>query len=123
MNPADAYALGFALLGAWGVFTARKSFRVARPWSQRRWNIFLVDVLFSGSCFLCAAALRGAWFQAWLLLPLGASFLWMIPLPCYFDWAERLGWVHAARNILFVVVALVCFAVGMGLLPLSFFGL
>ncbi|MFQ5778800.1 MAG: hypothetical protein ACE5IP_12410 [Terriglobia bacterium] len=123
MSAADVYALGFALLGAWGVFTARKSFKAGGRWARLRWHIVLADGLFAGSCILCAAGLALGWFRAWMLMPLGASFLWMIPLPCYFDWVDRIGWVHASRNIFFVAVAVVCFVVGFGLVPLATFGL
>jgi len=123
MAAAEFYALAFTLLGAWGVFTWRKSFKLTGPWAQRRWYLFLVELLFAGSCFACAAALGFDWFRAWLLAPLGASFLGMIPLPCYFDAVDRIRWLHAARNLLFLAVAALCLALAFGFVPLARFGL
>lgn len=123
MTATELYALGLALLGAWGVFTWRKPFKPTGKWSGRRWQIFLVEILFAGSCFLCAAGLYFGWFHSWLLAPLGVSFLGMIPLPCYFESVDRIRWLHAARNLLFAAVAALCFALALQLMPLSLFGL
>jgi len=119
----QAYALGFALLGAWGIFTATRSFKPAKPWAARRWQIVLVDVLFGGSCALCAAGLWLGWFRAWMLAPFGLSFLLMIPLPCYFRGVEQSRAFHRARNLFFLAVAALCLSLTLGLLPLSVFGL
>jgi hypothetical protein len=43
-----------------------------------------------------------------MLLPLGASYAAMIPLPCYFEAVDRIGWLHAARNVLFTLLAVLC---------------
>lgn len=123
MTAAYAYAIGFALLGAWGVFSGSRSFKPAGPWAVRRWQIVLIGNLFVGSCFLCAAGLWLGWFRAWMLAPFGASFLLMIPLPCYFKGVEQSRALHFARNVLFVAVAALCFSLALGLLPLSPFGL
>lgn len=123
LNLAQAYAIGFAVLGVWGVFTASRAFKPAAPWAALRCQILLVDVLFGGSCFLCAAALWLGGFRAWMLAPFGVSFLLMIPLPCYFQRVEQSRALHVARNLLFLGVAALCFALAFGLVPLSFFGL
>ncbi len=119
----DGYAAALALLGVWGAFTTVELARAERPWSSQRWYSVLTDCLFTGACFLCAAALRGRWFAPWMLLPIGASYGAMIPLPCYFALMNRIGWLHALRNCVFVLVATLCFVLGFGLLPLSLLGL
>jgi len=118
MHPTDAYALALALLGAWGVYAGRKTHKQTRPRSGWRWRILLVELFFIASCFLCAAALALEWFEPWMLVPVGASFLGMIPLPCYLEWVDRVGWLHGLRNLLFLVISLFCLGVGVGLLPL-----
>jgi hypothetical protein len=123
LNLAETYAVGFALLGTWGVFSGSRSFKPAGPWAARRWQIVLVGNLFVGSCFLCAAALWLGWFRAWMLAPFGLSFLLMIPLPCYFKGVDENRALHLARNLLFVFIAIVSFALALGLIPLALFGL
>jgi len=118
MRVADIYAAGFAFLAAWGVFSGAAAFKAAGAWSARRWQMFLVGALFTGSAAACALGLLLGWFRAWLLVPLGVSFLAMLPLPCYFAAVDRIGWLHAARNLLFMLIALLCFALGARLLPL-----
>jgi len=118
MHPTDAYALALALLGAWGLYAGRQTHKQIGLQSGWRWRILLVELFFVASCFLCSAALALAWFEPWMLVPVGASFLGMIPLPCYFEWVDRVGWLHGLRNLLFLVIALFCLGVGVGLLPL-----
>jgi hypothetical protein len=55
--------------------------------------------------------------------PMGVCFLLILPLPCYWEAVDRIGWLHVARNALFVLLALGCFAVAFGWLPLSALGL
>ncbi len=123
MNLAQVYAAGFALLGAWGAYTVSRALKARGAWAARRWQVLLVDVLFGGSCLLCGAALWLDWFRAWMLLPFGASFLLMIPLPCYFKGVEQNRTLHLARNVLFAGIAALSFALALGLFPLSLFGL
>jgi len=110
-------------MGVFGVFTARKSFKAAPVWSARRRGIFSVAVLFVGGSWLCAAGLFGGWSRPWMTLPLGASFVGMLPLPCYFAAVDRIRWLHVLRNIYFVAVALFCFAIAFGIVPLAWLGL
>jgi hypothetical protein len=119
----DYYALGFAGLGAWGAFTLRAMMRAERPWSARRWYGLGVNFVFATSCIAAAFALYGRFFAGWMLLPFGASYAGMIPMPCYFALVNRIAWVHAARNLLFALVSALSLALGCGLLPLSLFGL
>jgi hypothetical protein len=121
MAPADAYALGFTVLAAWGTFTASRLFTAGRPWSRLRRQVLLADALLVASCLLCASTLRTRRFAPWMLVPLGASYLWMVPLPCYLEFVNR-GRLHVARNALFLAVALLCFALGFGLVPLALLG-
>lgn len=118
MRSADLCAAGFTLLFVWDVYaTARTLIRSSR-WSWKHTRLLLVSLLFSGSCGLCAVSLRAGWFRAWMVAPLGASYLLMIPMPCYFQSVDRIGWLHAVRNVLFVLIAIACFAAAVGVLPL-----
>jgi hypothetical protein len=123
MKQADVYALGLALLGAWGIFSSRRSFQRAPGWSARRLYMSAVGTLLVAGCFLPAGALWCGWFAPWMLLPLGASFLGMIPMPCYWEAVDRIGWLHAARTILFVAVAVACLGIALGWVPLRWLGL
>jgi hypothetical protein len=123
MELADAYAAAFALLAGWGAFTASALARAPRPWSALRRYSFLTNLLFVTSSVLCTVALGGRRFAAWMLLPFGLSYAAMIPMPCYFDLVNRIGWVHTLRNGVFALVAATCAALGLGVIPLSQFGL
>jgi hypothetical protein len=118
-----AYIIAFGFLGAWGLFTARPLWRVARPWAWRHWHFLLAEVCLIGGSWLNAGALSAGRFAGWMLLPVGASYALMIPLPCYFAWVDRVRWVHRARNALFALIAATCLAVGLGVLPPSILGL
>jgi hypothetical protein len=82
-----------------------------------------VDVIFVASCLGCAAALWTDHFQAWMAASIGLSYLLMIPLPCYFELVNRVRWLHAMRDLLFIAVAVFLFAIATGFVPLSFLGL
>jgi hypothetical protein len=58
-----------------------------------------------------------------MIAPLGASYLLMVPMPCYFGTVDRIKWLRTARNIVFVGTAVGCFAIAVGLIPLSWLGL
>ena len=117
------HAAALTLLGGWGVYATCKSVKPERGWSWRRRLVVLVDCFFVASCLGCAAALWIGRFRAWMFAPLGLSYLLMIPLPCYFETVNRVRWLHALRDALFVAVALFCFAVAAGLVPPSALGL
>lgn len=123
MRAAFVYATMLTLLGAWGVYAARKTMKPARGWSRRRRFAVYVELLFVASCFGCAAALWTERFHPWTIAPLGLSYLLMIPMPCYFEWVNRVRWIHVARNLLFALVAVFFFSVATGLIPLSSLGL
>lgn len=122
MRTADLCALGFALLFVWDVYATARTLQRSSRWSWKHGRLWLVSFLFSGSCGVCAVSLWGDWFRAWMVAPLGASYLLMIPMPCYFESVDRIGWLHTTRNILFVAVAVACFAVAVGIIPLSRLG-
>ncbi|WP_341329451.1 hypothetical protein [Mycobacterium shinjukuense] len=122
MDVAAALRGWLSLLGAWGTFTTSQAFTAHARRADRRWQLLAVDALFTGSSFLCAAALGLGWFRAWMLAPFGLSYLLMIPVPCYFKAVNRSRGVHLARNLLFVLVALLSFALALRALPLAWFG-
>ena len=123
MTPRDTIALALALRGAWGIFSASRTFKATPGWTRLRWQIFLLELVFTSSCFLCAAGLRFGWFSPWMAAPLGASLLASIPLPCFWAAVNRIAWLHRARNALFLLLALLCFAIASEVLPLTALGL
>ena len=123
MRVNEIVAAGLALLGAWGVFAGRKAPKMVGAWSARRLGLVLVGVLFIGGSWLCAAGLYWGWFRPWMMLPLGASYLGMLALPCYIEAVDRIPWLHTLRNVCFIAVALFCFAIAFGLVPLAWLGL
>ena len=123
MGAADLWVTGFVLLGVWDVYATVQSLRHASRRTWKWWRLVLVGVLLTGTCTLCAASLWSNRFRAWMIAPVGASYLLMLPMPCYFGWVDRTRWVHGLRNLLFVVIAAGCFAVAAGIVPLSWLGL
>ena len=123
MSVAGGYALGLALLGVWGGYAGWVTLRSGRRQSCRRAWIVLVDVLFSGVCFLCAAALAVGQFRREMAALLAVSYLAMLPMPCYFATVDRVRPLRLIRNLLFLAVAALCLAVATGLLPLARLGL
>ena len=123
MRPADLWATGLALLCVWGVYATVRTSQRSSGWSWRRKRALLVHILFLGSCAVCAVALWSQWFRAWMVAPLGASYLLMIPMQCYFEPVDRIRWLHTARNILFVATAVGCLGIAVGLIPLSWLGM
>jgi hypothetical protein len=112
-----AYAAGLAALGAWATYTSYRALRAPGAWSAQRWQVLLAGLLLVAGCSVSAASLLQDRFAPWMLLPIGASYGWFIPLPCYFRRANR-GWLHVVRNVAFAMVAVSCFAVGLGLVSL-----
>jgi cytochrome c oxidase assembly factor CtaG len=54
---------------------------------------------------------------------IGLSYMLVGPLPCYFDSVNRVRWLHSLRDLLFIVLALLLFAVATGFVPLSVLGM
>jgi hypothetical protein len=122
MQIADICATGFALLLIWDVYATGRALQRSSRWSWKHKRLLVVSFLFSGSCGMCAVSLWADWFRAWMVAPLGASYLLMIPMPCFFESVDRIGWLHLARNLLFVLIAVACFAIAVGIIPLSRLG-
>jgi hypothetical protein len=123
MRAADVYAVLLALRVAWGVFTLSRTLKLAPVWSRRRVQVVAVEALFIPACLLAAGTLHRGTFAAWMAAPLGVCFLLILPLPCYFEAVDRIRWLHAARNALFVLLALFFLAIAFRWLPLSALGL
>jgi hypothetical protein len=123
MSTADVYAALLVVRAGWGVWTLSRALKFSPVWSRLRVQIVAVETLFIPACLLPAAALHWGTFSPWMAAPLGACFLLIIPLPCYWEAVDRIRWLHAARNALFVLLALVCFAIALRWLPLAAVGL
>ena len=123
MTLADLIALALALRGIWGVYSATHTWKRGPHWASRRMWIVALETFFVPSSWLPAAGLYLGGFAPWMAAPLGACFLLSLPLPCHWDAVNRIGWLHLARNALFILLALTCFAVAVRLLPLSALGL
>jgi hypothetical protein len=115
------YGSLLVLLGCWATFTTWKT--VSSPdWWIRHRTLGIVGFVFVAACLLPGTAMLLDSFEAWMLLPLGFCYVVLIPLPCYFKWANQ-GWIRGVRNALFLSVAVGLVAAGLGLLPLACFGL
>ncbi len=115
-------AVFFLLLGAWGAYSSRSLLAAHRPWSWRPWLLSLTLVLLVGGAWTTAAGLAFGRFQGWMLAPVGAAYLLMLPLPCYFEAITATRRRHVLRNVVFVLVAAACLAVACGLVPASAIG-
>jgi hypothetical protein len=123
MQTPDIYALMLVVRVGWGVFTLNRTVKRGPVWSRMRVQIVGAEALFIPACLLVAASLQWRVFAPWMAVPLGVCFLLILPLPCYFKAVDRIRWLHFARNALFVLLALGCFAIAMEWLPLSALGL
>lgn len=114
---------GWALigLGCWAGFTTSKTLGSRGGWREHR-TLVVVGAAFIASCFLPGLALLTGAFRPWMLVPLGLCYLALVPLPCYFRWANH-GPVRTGRNVLFLLVGAALVAAGVGLLPPAWYGL
>lgn len=62
-------------------------------------------------------------FAPWMLIPIGVSYLMMLPLPCYFPWITATSLRHTVRNVIFVIIAALFLALGFGVFPISWIGI
>jgi len=111
------------LLGGWGVFASGALLHASRPWSRRTWLSLSSIVLLVSSAWGSGATLVTGHFTPWMLVPLGVSYVLMLPLPCYFPWITETRRRHFLRNVIFAILAAVCLAVGLKIIPLSAIGL
>jgi hypothetical protein len=111
------------LLGAWGVVASRSLIHASRPWSLQAWLFLLSAVLLVGSAWGACATLATGHFAPWMLVPLGVSYILMLPLPCYFPSLTGTRLRFILRNIVFVAFAAVCIALGLKIIPVSAIGL
>lgn len=80
-------------------------------------------MLLTGGCFTSGIALLMDRFAAWMLVPIGVSYVAMVPLPCYFPWFTATSRRRVVRNAAFVAFAGILFALGFEVVPLSVVGL
>ena len=106
-----AFGAALVLLGCWGLLTLSRTL-ASRGGLREHRAIFLVGLAFVASCFLPGLALLAEAFRPWMLIPLGLCYAALIPLPCYFKWAND-GWVWRARAVLYVLIAVGLVAAGL----------
>jgi hypothetical protein len=115
------YGSALALLGCWATFTTATTLASSGGWKKNR-TLVVLGVVFVASCFLPGVAMLTGAFRAWMLIPLGLCYIALIPMPCYFRWAND-GRIRTARTILFLMVGGALVAAGLDVLPVSWFGL
>ncbi len=117
------FVYGWALigLGCWATFTTSRTLASRGGWTEHR-TLVVVGVAFVASCLLPGVAMLAGAFAPWMLVPLGVCYLALVPLPCYFRWANH-GWIRTARTVLFLLVASALVGAGIGWLPVSWCGL
>jgi len=115
------YGSALIVLGCWAAFTLSKTLVSPGGWTRHR-GLVAVGVVFIASCFLPGSAMLAGVFEPWMLIPLGLSYFALIPLPCYFRWANR-GRIRTGRTVLFVLVGIALVAAGLDWLPVSWLGL
>jgi hypothetical protein len=115
------YGSALVLLGCWATFTTAKTLASGGGWKKNR-TLVLLGLVFVASCFLPGGAMLAGAFRSWMLIPLGVCYIALIPMPCYFRWANH-GRIRTARTILFGGVGGALVAAGLDVLPVSWFGL
>lgn len=110
-------------LGGWGVVASRALVHASRPWSHRTWFSLSSVVLLICSAWAGGVTLVTGHFAPWMFVPLGVSYILMLPLPCYFPWITETSLRHFLRNVIFSILAAACLAVGLKIIPMSAIGL
>jgi len=111
------------LLAIWGTFASHRLWSAKRPWSRNVWLFLACVILAVGGAATSAIGLLVDRFDPLMLLPVGVSYLLMLPLPCYFKWITATRRRHTVRNVLFVLFAAALIMLGLRILPLSLIGL
>lgn len=115
------YGSALIALGCWASYTSWRTLTSRGAWKKFR-AMAVVSAAFIASCFLPGVAFLTGRFAPWMLIPLGGCYLALLRFPCYFEWANR-GRIRTWRNILFLLVGISLVAAGLGVLPVSWFGL
>jgi len=116
------WAVFFGALGLWGACATAHWYKPKGRWAPARTRIFACCLLVTGGCLLILTGLIADRLRGWMFAPLGISYSALLFLPCYFRVVNRVMVVHVARNLLFGVIAILCFAIVAGMVPLSWFG-
>jgi hypothetical protein len=89
----------------------------------RRWLTLLVIALLLSGSLTSSIGLFAAFFAPWMFIPIGISYIFMLPLPCFFPWITDTPIRHTVRNAIFIVIAAFFLLFGFGAVPLSVIGL
>ena len=117
------YAVILLLLATWGVFASHKVFATERRWSKYRFLSYCSIILFVAGTLFSGIGLMTNRFESWMLIPIAASYYMMLPLPCYFPWITETIRRRTVRNAIFVAIATLLLALGLGIIPVSAIGL
>jgi hypothetical protein len=121
--PQISWTVVFGLLGLWAAYATAHWYKPVRRWAPARKMIFVGGLALTASCALMVAGLVTHRFMAWMFAPFGVIYALMVFLPCTFADFNRVKVLRRARDVLFVAIALFCFAVALGILPTHYLGL
>ena len=117
------FAICLSLLSLWGVYVSSTHISVKHPWCLRRWlTLLIIAVLLSGSITSSVTLLTRS-FAPWMFVPIGVSYILMLPLPCFFPWITDTRGRRLVRNAIFIFVAAFFLLFGFGAIPVSIIGL
>lgn len=122
-TPQVIWTMVFILLGLWAAYATAHWYKPGRRWAPIRKVIFAGGLALTASCALMVAGLVTHRFRAWMFAPFGVIYALLVFLPCTFAGFNRVKVLRRARDVLFVAIALFCFAVALGILPVSYLGL
>jgi hypothetical protein len=117
------YAVFLLLLGVWSLFSSPKHVGKSGIFSWHLWLSICATCLLAFGGFTAGVALFASRFSRWMLLPIGVSYICMLPLPCYFHSLTSTARRRAIRNSAFGGFALFLLALGVGIIPLSVIGI
>ena len=116
------WAVFFGALGLWGAYSTAHWCKPKGPWAPARKRIFACCLLVTGGCALVLAGLVARCLRGWMFAPLGIGYTGLLFLPCYFRIVSRVRIILVARDLLFAAIAILCFALVAGIVPLGWFG-